>query len=157
VEEYVLDTPVLARDGRELGVKLLDASPTQTMRSTRWTLGARARGIGLSTLVVESLIRRIKGYRARGALTAGVPLRKGVSTFRALATEPALDKSLPWLDPTNDDDRMIATVVEVMRQHPRSTVMLVTQDINLQNKAELASVPYVEPPVAKAPERQADE
>jgi hypothetical protein len=98
----------------------------------------------------ESLIRRIKGYRARGALTAGVPLRKGVSTLRVLATEPVLSESLPWLDPTNDDDRMIATVVEVMRRHPRSIVMLVTEDINLQNKAELARVPYSEPPLSKA-------
>jgi PIN domain len=94
----------------------------------------------------DSLIRRIKGYRNRGSLAAGVPLRKGISTLRTLATEPAVGKSLPWLDASNDDDRMIATVLEVMRRHPRSAVILVTEDINLQNKAELATVPYAEPP-----------
>jgi len=47
----------------------------------------------------EGLISRIKGYRARGRLTQGVPLRKPASTIMAIATEPRLDESLPWLDP----------------------------------------------------------
>jgi predicted ribonuclease YlaK len=33
-----------------------------------------------------------------------------------------------------------------MRQHPRTPVILVTRDINLQNKAEYAGLPFVEPP-----------
>ena len=44
------------------------------------------------------------------------------------------------------DDRLLATVVEVMRLHPHSPVTLVTRDINLQNKAEFACIPFVEPP-----------
>ena len=53
---------------------------------------------------------------------------------------------LPWLDPASPDDRLLASCVEIMRLHPRSTVMLVTGDINLQNKAEFALVPFLEPP-----------
>lgn len=94
----------------------------------------------------EGLISRIKGYRGRGQLTAGVPLRKPVSTLRALAAEPRMSESLSWLDPSNRDDRFIATAIETMRQHPRSAVTIVTRDINLQSKAELASLPFVEPP-----------
>jgi hypothetical protein len=37
-------------------------------------------------------------------------------------------------------------VIEVMRMKPRSAVLLVTRDINLQNKAEFANIPFVEPP-----------
>jgi predicted ribonuclease YlaK len=94
----------------------------------------------------ERLISRIKGYRTRGQLTRGVPLRKPVSMIRAIATEPRLEESLPWLDPDSRDDRFIATVIEVIRNRPRSAVTIVTRDINLQSKAELASLPFVEPP-----------
>jgi hypothetical protein len=94
----------------------------------------------------EGLISRIKGYRARGQLTQGVPLRKPTSTIRAIATEPRLDEALPWLDPENRDDRFIATAIEAIRLHPRSAVTIVSRDISLQSKAELASLPYVEPP-----------
>lgn len=34
-----------------------------------------------------------------------------------------------------------------MRKYPRSAVVLVTHDINLQNKAELAWITFTEPPV----------
>jgi hypothetical protein len=94
----------------------------------------------------ETLISRIKGYRARGRLTAGVPLRKPISTIRLLAAEPRMDDSLSWLVPTSRDDQFIASTVETIRQHPRSAVTIVTRDINLQNKAELARLPFVEPP-----------
>ncbi len=94
----------------------------------------------------EGLIARLKGYRARGQLTQGVPLRKPASTVRALATEPRMGESLSWLDPDNRDDRFIATVIELIRQRPRSAVTIVTRDINLQTKAELASLPFLEPP-----------
>lgn len=97
----------------------------------------------------EGLITRIKGYRARGQLTRGVPLRKPASRIRALGTEPRMEDSLLWLDAGNRDDRFIASTIEIMRQHPRSAVTIVTRDINLQSKAELASIPFVEPPDPK--------
>jgi predicted ribonuclease YlaK len=98
----------------------------------------------------EGLITRIKGYRDRGGgnLAAGVTLRRGVSSLRSIAPEPRMERSLPWLDATNSDDRLIAAVVEIMRQHVRSAVTLVTRDINMQNKAAHAAIPYVEPPLS---------
>jgi predicted ribonuclease YlaK len=57
-----------------------------------------------------------------------------------------MEESLPWLDPKNKDDQLLATVIEVMRMRPRSRVWLITGDINLQNKAEFANVPFMEPP-----------
>lgn len=94
----------------------------------------------------EGLITRIKGYRARGRLTDGVPLVSKVSTLLALAYEPNVAETLPWLDPANNDDRILASFVEVMRRFTRSPVLLVTRDVNLQNKAEFARLPFVEPP-----------
>ncbi|MBP9762311.1 hypothetical protein KBD34_01700 [Patescibacteria group bacterium] len=94
----------------------------------------------------ETLIRTIKGYRIRGRLTQGIPLVKGVSQLIAFATEPKVAESLSWLDFSNKDDRYLASVIEVMRKMPRSPVVIITRDINLQNKAEFAELPYVEPP-----------
>lgn len=94
----------------------------------------------------EGLIRRIKGYRSRGRLGEGVVLRTGRSILKTAAVEPKMEDSLPWLDPSNNDDRLLAGFLEVMRLHPRCPVLLVTRDINLQNKAEYAGFPFVEPP-----------
>lgn len=94
----------------------------------------------------EGLVRRIKGYRDRGSLRDGVPLRKGVSRIRSVAVEPDFDASLPWLDASHADDRLVATFIEVMRRNPRSPVILVTRDLNLQNKMEFARLPFIEPP-----------
>ena len=94
----------------------------------------------------EQLIRRLKEYRRRGGLTQGVPLVTGRSRLLALAVEPRMEDALPWLDASNADDRIVASVLEVMRRFPRSPVALVTRDLNLQNKAEFARIPYLEPP-----------
>lgn len=94
----------------------------------------------------EGLIKRIKGYRTRGKLAEGVSLVGNISQLMTLAVEPTFDKSISWLDESNNDDRIIATFIEIMRQHPRSTAVLVTRDINLQNKAEFANLPFEEPP-----------
>jgi predicted ribonuclease YlaK len=59
--------------------------------------------------------------------------------------------TLPWLDAANDDDRLLASFLEVMRQFPHSAVLLVTRDINLQNKAEFANVCFIEPPEPRVP------
>ena len=94
----------------------------------------------------ESLIRRIKEYRRRGKLTDGVTVIKGRIKIQSIAIEPDMKASLPWLVPDNRDDRILAGVIEVMRARPRSIVKAVSCDINFQNKAEFANIPFEEPP-----------
>lgn len=94
----------------------------------------------------EKLIRQIKEYRRRGRLTDGVTLVKDKSQIIATAVEPTLSRSLPWLDADNNDDRLLASCLEIMRQMLDSQVVLLTRDINLQNKAEFARLPFLEPP-----------
>lgn len=94
----------------------------------------------------EKLIRKFKEYRRRGKLTEGVPLVGDATSIQTIATEPNMETSLPWLDPTNADDRLLAGVIEVMRARPRSPVVAVSRDINFQNKAEFAHIPFAEPP-----------
>jgi rRNA-processing protein FCF1 len=94
----------------------------------------------------EKLVRQIKGYRARGRLTEGVTLVKNKSQIIAVAVEPIFSESLSWHDANNNDDRLLASCLEIVRQMPHDQVLLVTRDINLQNKAEFAHIPYMEPP-----------
>jgi predicted ribonuclease YlaK len=64
-----------------------------------------------------------------------------------IATEPNFDNTLKWLNVENTDDRIIASVLEIQKENPSSIIVLATSDINLQNKAEMANLPFVEPPV----------
>ena len=94
---------------------------------------------------VKSVIRRLKGLRRQGNLLKGVTVNKTI-TVRMEAKEPNFKYTLGWLDPSNNDDRIIANALELQRTCPSDKVVLVTGDINLQNKAELAKLPYAEPP-----------
>ena len=71
------------------------------------------------------MIRRFKSYRGRGDIS-GVPLVSNVGTVKMIAIEPNVEQTLPWLDPSNEDDRILASFVEVMREHVRTAVILVT-------------------------------
>lgn len=98
---------------------------------------------------VESAIRRIKGWRTQGPLGEGVTVN-GTVTVRSIAREPDFAKTLKWLDRDNRDDRIIASVLELQRAMPSAAIVLVTGDINLQNKADAASLPYAEAPASPA-------
>lgn len=93
------------------------------------------------------VVTRIKGWRKQGPLLQGVTVAQTI-TVAALAEEPSVKSTLSWLDPENRDDRIVAAVLEVQVRHPTARVLLVTGDINLQNKADAAVIETVEPPAA---------
>ena len=92
----------------------------------------------------ERFARQVGEYRRRGPLLQGATLAAGI-TVMTLPVEPKMSDSLPWLDPTNLDDRLLASVIEVMRLNPHASVVVVTRDVNFQNKLEFARVPFVSP------------
>ncbi|EMJ87257.1 PIN domain-containing protein [Leptospira meyeri] len=94
---------------------------------------------------IKKIINQIKGYRSQGSLSEGVTIFKTV-TIKAIAKEPNFNLTLSWLDKENNDDRIIASILEYQIENPANKVYLVTADINLQNKAELARIPFFEPP-----------
>jgi hypothetical protein len=94
---------------------------------------------------VAKVIRRIKGWRKQGSLSQGTTLHKTI-TVLAVAREPDVRGTLSWLDPENHDDRIIASALEIQAAAPTAAITLVTSDINLQNKAEAAKLPYSEAP-----------
>jgi rRNA-processing protein FCF1 len=91
----------------------------------------------------EKTITRIKGWRKQGSLSSGVVVDKSIQ-IRALHNEPNMKNTLSWLDPEILDDRMIASVLEVQSANSADRVILVTGDINLQNKADAAAIEHLE-------------
>jgi predicted ribonuclease YlaK len=94
----------------------------------------------------EKIIRMIKGYRNRGSLTEGVNIVKNKIKLVAIPIEPNGIDTLPWIDLRNNDDRFLCSTVDFIRSHICSPVIVVSRDINLQNKCEYALIPYKEPP-----------
>lgn len=94
----------------------------------------------------KKIIRQLKEYIRRGDLTSGVSVVNGKIKLASIGHEPDMSKSLSWLKETNPDDRFIASTIEIMRYKPRSKVIVVTNDINLHNKAHIAKIPVIDPP-----------
>lgn len=92
---------------------------------------------------VKAVIKRLKGYRKQGNLIDGVTVEKSIS-LKMIASEPNFDLTLSWLDKENNDDRIISSALEIQRDNPSSAVCLLTSDINLQNKAEMARLAYLD-------------
>ena len=88
---------------------------------------------------VNKAITRVKGWRNQGTLRNGVTVDKNI-TVKAVAIEPDMLDTLTWLDKENRDDRIIASVLEVESSYPTARVVLITGDVNLSNKADLARI-----------------
>jgi hypothetical protein len=93
----------------------------------------------------RKIIDRIKGWRNQGALTDGVTVDKSI-IVKAASREPDMKNSLSWLDPSNNDDRIIASVLSIQVEFPAAQVILVSADINLLNKADVAMIETAELP-----------
>lgn len=94
----------------------------------------------------NTLIKKIKEYRRRGRLSDTVSIVKDKIALFSVAMEPNFTKTLSWLDSRNDDDRLIAETIEIIREYGDRPVILVTSDINLQNKCEFSDIIFIEPP-----------
>jgi len=93
----------------------------------------------------EKAIRVIKGWRNQGSVLEGVTVAKTINV-QMIPSEPRMSKLPSWLDADNKDDRLIGTALEIQWTDPSAVVVLVTGDINLQNKAEMAFLPWAELP-----------
>lgn len=95
-----------------------------------------------------TVIRKIKEYRRRGPMHDGVVVVKQRVFLRSVAAEPDMAQSLSWFRPGNADDRFLAGAIEVMRGDLGKPTFIVTADINMQNKADMAGLPFREVPAS---------
>ena len=140
----LIDAPDLRQYAKALGVASVDLflvppvlSELDSLKDQGKTQEVRekARKAGLA----------IKAIRERGSLLHGVELEAGVRVF-SRPQEPRFDGLPGNLDQSVPDDRLLAAAFELQREHPTAAVVLVTKDVNLQTKAELARIPFAEPP-----------
>ena len=89
----------------------------------------------------------IKAVRQKGRLLDGVPVTDAVTVF-SRPVEPDFTRLPHHLDPTVPDDRLLGAALELQRDRPRGIVVLLTGDVNLQTKADLVDLPFVELPLS---------
>ncbi|MDD5569640.1 MAG: PIN domain-containing protein [Bacteroidales bacterium] len=92
---------------------------------------------------VKSVIKRLKGFRIQGDLLEGVTIDKTI-IVKMIASEPNFTQTLNWLDSENMDDRIIASALEIQKSKHSSLIVIVTGDINLQNKAQMANFEFID-------------
>jgi predicted ribonuclease YlaK len=93
----------------------------------------------------QKAITRIKGWSQQGPLLNRVKVDKSM-TIKALAREPDMQQTLSWLDANVPDDRIIASILSLQAERPGARIVLVTGDVNLQNKSNAALVETAEAP-----------
>jgi PIN domain len=93
----------------------------------------------------KKVISRIKGWRNQGSLAVGVIVDKSI-TVKTSHSEPDMNRTLSWLDANNEDDRIIASILALQGEYPSAHVILVSGDINIQNKADAALIETTEGP-----------
>ena len=93
----------------------------------------------------EKAINMLKGFRAQGSVLEGVTVAKTIKV-RMIPTEPKFEGLPSWLDADSQDDRILGSALEIQFRTPSAKVVLVTDDVNLQNKAEMAFLSCVELP-----------
>jgi hypothetical protein len=91
----------------------------------------------------EKAITRIKGWKNQGPLSKGVKVDNTIKV-KTEHKEPDMENTLPWLDKTVSDDRIIASVLQIQAENATCAVHLITNDINLLNKAEAAFVSAID-------------
>lgn len=91
----------------------------------------------------QKVIRRFKEYGRRGNTFQGVKVA-GPLSFREVAVEADMERTLPWLRADVGDDRILASVLELRYADLAARLAVITEDRNLQNKARLAGVPYLD-------------
>lgn len=82
--------------------------------------------------------------KLRDFLMSSKQLRKDV-VILGIAKEPTLDWALFGLDPQISDDRLIATIIEFRNNHLQEDIILVSDDILLQFKAQFHEITTLEP------------
>ena len=94
---------------------------------------------------VSRAIRYLRSWREKGDVLLGVALAPGI-TGQMMATEPDFDALPDWLDPSINDDRMVASALTIRRCEPAATVSVISNDLNLANKCSLAGIACHEVP-----------
>jgi PIN domain len=89
-------------------------------------------------------IRQLHDYLRRvGGKEGAVLDESGNVVLHIRPLESIFDDAVSWLDPASPEDRIVARVVALIREHPRCVVALATRDAKLQERAEESRIDTV--------------
>jgi len=92
------------------------------------------------------LLPKITNLTERETIAGELPQVRRNVTLMVLPNEPLIDWAIEHLDPTVNDDRLIASTLEFSRQHPTETVLLLSDDSGPRFKAKPRSIQTLAPP-----------
>ena len=90
-------------------------------------------------------IRCLRSLREGGRLSDGVPVGEN-ATLSTEAREPSRNDVPSWLDFDVADDRLLASALHQQLANSGLDVALLTDDINMQNKADAIGLPWIDAP-----------
>ncbi len=134
-KKIVLDTSTLLYDA--LAFKVFDSSDIYIPFSVLEEIDTFKRDMGEKGRNARQFNRFIDNLRSKGSLIKGVSLESGSCLFICVD----LPVSIPELDLSKVDHRILATALYLKKHNPSTHVELVTKDINLRIKADVFGVP----------------
>ena len=140
-KNYIIDTNVLLHDpdcllnfkDNDLYLPIIVLEELDQLKTREGLTGYQARGAArtLSTLLGKA--------DTRNGFVKGVSLGEGI-VLRVLHHGEELDRTDLFLDLNKNDNRILATALRVMRDHPEHSTILVSKDICMRIKAEALGI-----------------
>ena len=140
---FIIDNPDITLYGRCLGQDHYTVVVVATVVAELDELKYKYRNDKQRASKISAANHALKRLRSLGDTFKGVSAADGV-LFQMVPIEPNFGNAPGWLNKTVGDDRVVVSALEIQFQHPDTTVILLTNDLGMQNKAELAKLPYVE-------------
>jgi len=137
-KNLVLDTSVLLYDktsihslpGNNIVIPLVVLEELDRFKEKPGLLGESARYVN----------RYLDGLRSKGKLCDGVYIEDIGSNIRIITDIPTPDQVPIGLDPTSNDNLIIAAVLKLIDNEPEVPVRLITKDINLRVKCDALGI-----------------
>jgi rRNA-processing protein FCF1 len=85
---------------------------------------------------VRRAIRSLQELQKTGNLQEGIEISDN-SRIRVVPREPDFSSLPSWIDQSVNDDRIVASAIEIQRSDPSSTTVIITNDLNMQLKADM--------------------
>lgn len=145
-KKIVLDTSTLLYDA--LAFKIFNSSDIYIPFSVLEEIDTFKRDMSEKGRNARQFNRFIDNLRSKGSLTKGVSLESGSCLFICMD----LPSSVPGLDLSKVDHRILATALYLKKHNSSAHVKLVTKDINLRIKADVFDIPAKDYDPEQAPD-----
>ena len=135
-KKVIIDTSVILYDA--LAVKAFHKTDIYIPLSLIEEVDRFKRDMGENGRNARQFSRFMDTLRSRGSLTKGVPLDSGSYVYVHMLS--TTKEPLPSLDIKNTDNQILGTALLIQNQFPKSSVELITKDINLRVKADVFGI-----------------